>query len=704
MPKFHHGRSTRETSPAPQRAKLPEAPARAAASLQCLSPSAIVQRAMAYPHPLRPAELMAMQRTLGNRAVGAMLGRAPIQAKLIVNAPGDQYEREADRVAEQVMRMPAPPREALPRPENSPEVITKPASQHGGNGSFAAGEDFADRLQASQGRGRPLPPALRETFETGFGADFSSVRVHSDAAAGQLSQAIQAQAFTRGSDIFLGTGQSAAATTAGQRLLAHELTHVVQQGAAPLKTAATPQRVTRPRAASSTAGRVQREDGDKTGSEPSTSTGHDERGLLGPRPPPWGIEKFSNPSHTPSGPGKPMVVIPHKRSDQPLFPHAPTQADIVQGNLGDCFLLSALVSILDSPNGPTTIEKSMLDLGREVIVRLYDQNLVPRYISVSKDVVVGMGADILGVGANVLWVKLFEKAYAALFKNNSYVALDEGGTGTDALSAILGAEAERRPLRGHSFSFTELMFISKESPKKMIERVTREVFGGREDLTAAWMDWYTQEKYELWRGNERSEQGRYVRRARLRSFIEDNGAPAEVVDWINKNKQMLPGFRGSGLYSAAQLEIFDTIAVALARGRPVTVASKIEIAAKGKIIGHGQAGEGKAKSGLVGKHVYSVLNTRKDEGLRWVQLHNPWNKWGVRYERGFYEKGLKKGRRYLRPVADPGAGTFWLELDDLTKRFKEVSTAGAAVRLPSIPQKSPAGNAVDNEFTRWWVD
>jgi hypothetical protein len=249
MPKFQHRRPTREASPAPQHAKLAQAAPTRSASLRHLAPGAIVQRAMAAPRSLRPAELISMQRTLGNRAAGAMLGRAPVQAKLIVNAPGDRYEREADRVADAVMRASAMPREETPGAELSPMVMTKPAPEHGGDGSFAAGEDFAQRLQASRGRGRPLPPSLRETFGTKFGADFSAVRVHSDAEAAQLSHAIQAQAFTRGSDIFLGAGKSAADTTAGQRLLAHELTHVVQQGAAPVETVLAPQPVTQPGAA-----------------------------------------------------------------------------------------------------------------------------------------------------------------------------------------------------------------------------------------------------------------------------------------------------------------------------------------------------------------------------------------------------------------------------------------------------------------------
>jgi hypothetical protein len=78
----------------------------------------ILQRTTLAPNSLRPAELLHLQRTLGNRAVGAILARPAassplIQAKLTVNAPGDEYEREADRVAlrreEQVRTSPCEP-------------------------------------------------------------------------------------------------------------------------------------------------------------------------------------------------------------------------------------------------------------------------------------------------------------------------------------------------------------------------------------------------------------------------------------------------------------------------------------------------------------------------------------------------------------------------------------------------------------------
>lgn len=83
------------------------------------------------------------------------------------------------------------------------------------------------------GHGEPLAPGLRRALEPQFGHDFSSVRVHADGRAAAAADAVQAQAFTLGADIVFGQGQFAPGSSSGRRLLAHELTHVVQQGAAP---------------------------------------------------------------------------------------------------------------------------------------------------------------------------------------------------------------------------------------------------------------------------------------------------------------------------------------------------------------------------------------------------------------------------------------------------------------------------------------
>jgi hypothetical protein len=84
-------------------------------------------------------------------------------------------------------------------------------------------------IRALKGGGQPLPESIRTFFEPRFGYDFSQVRVHTDTRAAESTRAVNAQAFTIGQDVVFGTGQYVPGTSAGRRLLAHELTHVVQQ-------------------------------------------------------------------------------------------------------------------------------------------------------------------------------------------------------------------------------------------------------------------------------------------------------------------------------------------------------------------------------------------------------------------------------------------------------------------------------------------
>jgi hypothetical protein len=94
---------------------------------------------------------------------------------------------------------------------------------------FEAGETIETELNSLRGGGNPLPDSTRNKMESGFGADFSSVRVHTGARSDQLNRSINAQAFTQGTDVFFGAGKYNPHSSGGQRLLAHELTHVVQQ-------------------------------------------------------------------------------------------------------------------------------------------------------------------------------------------------------------------------------------------------------------------------------------------------------------------------------------------------------------------------------------------------------------------------------------------------------------------------------------------
>ena len=101
-----------------------------------------------------------------------------------------------------------------------------------GSGESVASENVSSRLSAGKGGGSPLSESTRTSMESAFGADFSGVRIHTDSAAVQLSRDLRAQAFTHGSDVYFGAGKFSPGTKEGDTLLAHELTHTIQQGSA----------------------------------------------------------------------------------------------------------------------------------------------------------------------------------------------------------------------------------------------------------------------------------------------------------------------------------------------------------------------------------------------------------------------------------------------------------------------------------------
>ena len=146
-----------------------------------------------------------------------------LQAKLTIGASNDPLEKEADRVADQVLAAPAHSAVSGARPR------IERIQRH--TGQATEGKDTAppsvDSVLASPGS--PLGPALRQDMEQGFGHDFSRVRVHSDAAAGQSAREVNAHAYTVGHNVVFGAGRYEPGTHEGRRLIAHELTHVVQQ-------------------------------------------------------------------------------------------------------------------------------------------------------------------------------------------------------------------------------------------------------------------------------------------------------------------------------------------------------------------------------------------------------------------------------------------------------------------------------------------
>ncbi len=225
--------------------------------------------------PASTAAALPVHSSFGRVAVNNV-SQGDIQAKLQVSQPGDPLEMEADRVADQVMRMAVPTIRPTPlfgkfddglaqrqegsleeaageeddeehmaqaklvsatttplvqrqvNPDDGDEAIqTKRAEAHTGSAAAQAADPQA--LPAN-GSGRPLDPATRSYMEPRFGHDFSQVRVHTDARAAESARAVNARAYTLGQDVVFGAGQYAPGTADGNRLLAHELAHVVQQG------------------------------------------------------------------------------------------------------------------------------------------------------------------------------------------------------------------------------------------------------------------------------------------------------------------------------------------------------------------------------------------------------------------------------------------------------------------------------------------
>jgi Domain of unknown function (DUF4157) len=177
-------------------------------------------------HPVR------IQRACGCAECAAKQ-KLGIQPGLAIGPANDSYEREADRVAEQVAAgHPAAPVARLQRQGEDEEEETAQLKRTASGRSMASGASAAAAAVASGGR--PLGSAERAFFEPRFGRDLSHVRLHADAAAARAAAGISARAYTLRNHIAFAPGQYATGTTEGRRLMAHELTHTLQQGYGPI--------------------------------------------------------------------------------------------------------------------------------------------------------------------------------------------------------------------------------------------------------------------------------------------------------------------------------------------------------------------------------------------------------------------------------------------------------------------------------------
>ena len=166
-----------------------------------------------------------LQQTYGNKHIQRM-----IQAKLKISQPNDKYEQEADRVADEVMRIPEPQAQQKQEREGKEGedgeiLLTKSVPDQ----AIKVPPVLESRIDSIRGSGQPVPKSVRAFFEPWFSYDFSKVRIHAHDPAGEMASMLRARAFTFGRNIVFGVGQYSPDTMDGRQLIGHELAHVVQQ-------------------------------------------------------------------------------------------------------------------------------------------------------------------------------------------------------------------------------------------------------------------------------------------------------------------------------------------------------------------------------------------------------------------------------------------------------------------------------------------
>jgi hypothetical protein len=162
-----------------------------------------------------------------------------VQCKLAVGTANDQYEQEAEAVANNVMQMPQQnflQRKCADCEEEKKEIQRKQISNHTSTKTQPKGETGAsisnsldNKINSSRGSGNSMDGKTQSFMQSQFGTDFSNVKIHTDGEAIQMNQELNAKAFTVGSDIYFNEGQYQPSSENGRRLLAHELTHTIQQ-------------------------------------------------------------------------------------------------------------------------------------------------------------------------------------------------------------------------------------------------------------------------------------------------------------------------------------------------------------------------------------------------------------------------------------------------------------------------------------------
>jgi hypothetical protein len=384
-------------------------------------------------------------------------------------------------------------------------------------------------------------------------------------------------------------------------------------------------------------------------------------------------------------------------ANKDLFEHEPGVADVTQENLNDCFLEAALISILNTPLGPQRILDMMCDNSPgapTVTVRLHDPEHVDQvnYITVSK--------EALKIQTGALWVKMFQKAYAAMGRGgppdhgvqvaDRPVTWDDtgalnGGHSSHVMKAILGSDARYESINNNRF-FDDLTGLGTKNT------LLHDGVFSAGNIYDAWSQWFSQGPGLAQWAQCMADHGIGVqyRYQDILTFLNDycdtlqqtaDGLTAhqDLLAHITENNA-LPGKRGTGIYDEEQMRIWGIIRGAIDAGQPVCVSTR-ESVSRGDSNTEGKGGEDMAK-GLVGGHAYALLDYEIEilipetgHERYWVELQNPWKEYTRTYKTMStteVKKATVSARYFGKLGRAKDDGRFKLPLADLTKRFNKV--------------------------------
>jgi hypothetical protein len=321
-----------------------------------------------------------------------------------------------------------------------------------------------------------------------------------------------------------------------------------------------------------------------------------------------------------------QLIAKYENVDQQskLFPVTPNLSQVKQGQLGDCYFVTAVSSIVQ--RSPEKIMEMMIDKGDYVEVKFYNEEKKRSSVRVNKSVVKYSNGEHPIVGKDAytrgsVWVQLLEKAYAT-FLNTSYTKIQQGVVG-DAWKHLLGIDYtyERNDVKnvfhGHLYTITRANRIKAQE----------KIFGSDLNTWRAFCVYKNTKEMEKAR-----DYGDFVK------FFSESNLDKKVAKKALGHLSKHYSYVGEGKYNDKQEEIFGKISLALEKGEMVTTGTPESW------YQYGQAIKGQ-NEGMVANHAYAIIGAEveKSSGRKLLTLRNPWGVGGMQYDRKDVD-GLDKPR------------------------------------------------------------